>query len=984
MTQIHGFELLQEQDIHELNAHGYLYRHKKTGAELLSLTNNDENKVFGITFRTPPHDSTGLPHIMEHSVLCGSRKYPVKEPFVELMKGSLNTFLNAFTYPDRTCYPVASQNLKDFYNLIDVYMDAVFYPLIPPQVLQQEGWHYELDNLESPLAFKGVVFNEMKGAYSSPDSLIARYSQRSLFPDNAYGLDSGGDPRSIPDLTYSQFKSFHDTYYHPSNARIFFYGDDDPEERLRLMDGCLDEFRAAQVDSAVRLQPEFNQPKRLEFPYDAGGAGDEGGSKRKAWLTVNWLLPEITRPQTRLGLQILSYILIGTPASPLRKALIDSGLGEDITGGGLESELRQMFFSTGLKGLVVDSDGRLQDADRVESLILEVITTLAQEGIDPEMVEAAVNTIEFRLRENNTGSFPRGLSLMLRALTTWLYDRDPFSALSFEEPLRTIQESLGGGEPYFEDLIRKFLLDNPNRTTVILRPDPEYASREDQAEKDRLAQTRAGMTSAELQEVLEDSRQLKLRQETPDPPEALAAIPALKLDDLEKEVKRIPLDVQELESTQVLYHDLFTNGILYLDAGFNLGVLPQEYLPYVSLFGRAFVELGTEAEDYVKLSQRIGRKTGGIRPASFTSAVRGRDQGAAWLFLRGKSTLSQAEDLLGILRDILLSLRLDNQSRFRQMVLEEKADQEAQIIPVGHRMINSRLRASFDVSGWAAEQMGGISYLFFLRQLAEDVDRDWPGVLEKLETMRSILVNRSGMLCNVTLDSAAWKKFKPSLQDFLQRLPLEPLAQVEWNPSPLPSAEGLTIPAQVNYVGKGANLYRLGYHLHGSIYVILNYLRSTWLWEQVRVRGGAYGAFCPFDQRSGVFTFISYRDPNLKSTLDIYDQTGQFLKTTGGARLSADELTKSIIGAIGDMDAYQLPDAKGYTSMQRYLAGEDDEHRQILRNQILSTGLLDFSSLGEVLEAVKDTGRVVVLGSQEAVQAANSTHPGWLEVRKVL
>jgi Zn-dependent M16 (insulinase) family peptidase len=299
-------------------------------------------------------------------------------------------------------------------------------------------------------------------------------------------------------------------------------------------------------------------------------------------------------------------------------------------------------------------------------------------------------------------------------------------------------------------------------------------------------------------------------------------------------------------------------------------------------------------------------------------------------------------------------------------------------------MINSRLRASFDVSGWAAEQMGGISYLFFLRQLAEDVDRDWPGVLEKLETMRSILVNRSGMLCNVTLDSAAWKKFKPSLQDFLQRLPLEPLAQVEWNPSPLPSAEGLTIPAQVNYVGKGANLYRLGYHLHGSIYVILNYLRSTWLWEQVRVRGGAYGAFCPFDQRSGVFTFISYRDPNLKSTLDIYDQTGQFLKTTGGARLSADELTKSIIGAIGDMDAYQLPDAKGYTSMQRYLAGEDDEHRQILRNQILSTGLLDFSSLGEVLEAVKDTGRVVVLGSQEAVQAANSTHPGWLEVRKVL
>jgi len=983
MTQIHGFELLQQRDIPELNTHAYLYRHEKTGAELLSLVNNDENKVFGITFRTPPQDSTGAPHIMEHSVLCGSRKYPVKEPFVELMKGSLNTFLNAFTYPDRTCYPLASQNLKDFYNLIDVYMDAVFYPLIPPQVLQQEGWHYELENWDSPLAFKGVVFNEMKGAYSSPDSLIARYSQQSLFPDNAYGLDSGGDPRSIPDLTYSQFKSFHATYYHPSNARIFFYGDDDPEERLRLMDGYLVEFQATQVDSTVRLQPGFDQTKRLEFPYDAGGASEDGGSRKKGWLTVNWLLPEITQPQTRLGLQILSYILLGTPASPLRKALIDSGLGEDITGGGLENELRQMFFSTGLKGLTVDSDGLLQDADRVEALILEVLTALAQEGIEPGMVEAALNTIEFRLRENNTGAFPRGLSLMLRALSTWTYDRDPLSALSFEAPLQSIQETLESGQPYFEDLIRKFLLENPNRTTVVLKPDPEYGIREDQAEKDRLAQARKMMTQAEFQEILEDTRQLKLRQETPDPAEALAAIPVLTLGDLEKDVKRIPLDVQELESVQVLYHDLFTNGILYLDTGFNLGVLPQEYLPYVPLFGRAFVELGTQAEDFVRLSQRIGRKTGGIRPTFFTSAVRGKDQGAAWLFLRAKSSLSQTGDLLDILRDILLTPSLDNQPRFRQMVLEEKADQEAQIIPAGHRMINSRLRASFDISGWAAEQMSGISYLFFLRQLAEDVDHDWPGVLEKLETMRSILLNRGAMLCNATLDSAAWKQFKPSLQSFLQKLPLNPITQVEWHPSPLPPGEGLTIPAQVNYVGKGANLYQLGYNLDGSIYVILNYLRSTWLWERVRVQGGAYGAFCPFDQRSGVFTFLSYRDPNLMSTLDAYDQTGQFLQTTGSARLSGGELTKSIIGAIGDMDAYQLPDAKGYTSMQRYLAGDDDEHRQILRNQILSTRPSDFSSLSDILEAVKDTGRVVILGSQEALQDADSNHPGWLEVRKV-
>ncbi|HEX7976768.1 MAG TPA: insulinase family protein [Anaerolineales bacterium] len=978
MTVIQGFELLKEQEIPELHTKARFFRHVQTGAELLSLENEDENKSFGITFRTPPVDSTGVAHIMEHSVLCGSRKYPVKEPFVELNKGSLKTFLNAFTFPDKTCYPLASQNLQDFYNLIDVYMDAVFFPLIPRRVLEQEGWHYELDQPENPLTYKGVVFNEMKGAYSDPDSLLSRYTQQSLFPDTPYGVDSGGDPTAIPDLTYDQFKSFHDTYYHPSNARIFFYGDDDPAERLRLMDGYLKPFRAMPVDSMIPLQASFEQPRRMTILYAAGQDTDQDASAgKKAMVDVNWLLAE-TAPQTILDLQILGYILIGTPASPLRKALIDSGLGEDLAGVGLESELRQIYFSTGLKGIAEE------DAEQVEALVLSTLEDLARDGIEADMIAAAINTTEFRLRENNTGSFPRGLSLMLRSLATWLHGGDPVGLLAFEQPLAALKRRLASGERYFESLIRQRLLENPHRTTVTLRPDPTLQDLQDAAEAERLAEVKASLSQDELLQIVENTRRLKLAQETPDSSEALATIPSLKLADLDPKIKTIPLDLSEQVGSRVLFHDLFTNGIVYLDLGFDLHTLPQELLPYVSLFGRALLEMGTATEDFVKLSQRIGLSTGGIHPASFTGVVPGEARSAAWLYLRGKSTLEQSSELLAILRDVLLTVRLDNAERFRQMVLEEKANQESALAPAGHRIVNVRLRSRFDEADWATEQMDGVTNLFFLRGLAKAIDKDWPAVLEKLETIRGILVNRSSMLSNVTLDAAAWEQFRPELDGFLSGLPSSPAQPVQWASQMPGGFEGLTIPSQVNYVGKGANLYELGYALDGSISVILNFLRTTYLWERVRVQGGAYGGFCVFDRRSGVFTYLSYRDPNLLGTLENYNQAGQFLHTLDSARLSPEELSRAIIGAIGELDAYQLPDAKGFTSMVRYLTHDSDEIRQRLRSQVLDTSLEDFHTLGEVLEQVKEAGQVVVLGSPEDIATANQAQPGFLEVKKVL
>jgi Zn-dependent M16 (insulinase) family peptidase len=972
MTTTYGFELVREQAIPELNSRARLYRHLATGAELLSMDNDDENKVFGITFCTPPTDSTGLPHIMEHSVLCGSRKYPVKEPFVELLKGSLNTFVNAMTFPDKTTYPVASQNAQDLYNLIDVYLDAVFYPNLTPNTLQQEGWHYELDHLDDPLVFKGVVFNEMKGAYSDPDSLLERYVQQSLFPDTAYGLDYGGDPVSIPNLTYDQFRRFHATYYHPSNARIFFYGDDPVDERLRIVGEYLQDFKRIQVNASVAVQPRFAEPRRLTYSY---AAGEDESNGKKAMTTVNWVLARGDDPETALAFAMLNHILIETPASPLRKALIDSGLGEDLAGSGLEADLRQMTFSTGLKGIAVD------DSAKVESLILDTLSGLVRDHIDPDMVEAAVNTVEFARRENNTGFFPRGLLLMLRALRTWLYGGDPLTGLAFEAPLAAIKQRLASGDRYFESMLQQYFLDNPHRTVVLLKPDPELQQRQDAAERERLAQTRAAMSMEALNKVMEDTQRLKLMQETPDSPEALATIPRLKVQDLEKQNKRIPLEVLESKGAQFLYHDLFTNGIVYLDVGFDLRALPQELLPYVALFGRALLELGTDTEDFVKLSQRIGRKTGGIHSSQFTSAVLGTERVAAWALWRGKATVPQADDLLAILRDVLLTARLDNRERFRQLVLEEKASQEAQLVPAGHLVVRTRLQSRFGEADWAAEQMSGISYLFFLRELADEVEKDWPSVLDKLEAIRQRLINRNSMICNVTLDGQHWQQFEPKLADFLSALPATPPALASWSPSYPTADEGLVIPAQVNYIGKGVNLYRLGYEAHGSIVPILNYLQTTWLWERVRVHGGAYGAFGMFDRRSGIFAYLSYRDPNLLATLDNFDQTSQFLRHL---ELSDDELEKAIIGAIGLVDAYLLPDAKGSASMMRYLTGDTDERRQQMRDEILSTTVQDFRRFGEVLEQVNTHGAVVVLGSREAIDQANASKGDWLHMVKVM
>ena len=949
-----SFTLMEERQVPEIDSIARLYSHDATGARILSIANKDENKAFGITFRTPPSRSDGVAHILEHSVLCGSEKYPVKEPFVELMKGSLNTFLNAFTYPDKTVYPVASTNKKDFYNLVDVYMDAVLRPRITEDTFRQEGWHYEVDPETGTLSYKGVVFNEMKGAYSDPDDLHDDLCRRSLFPDTAYGLDSGGDPAVIPQLDYASFKAFHEKHYHPSNAFIYFYGDDNPEERLAFIDAWLAPYSRVAIDTLPSIQKPFTAPVTLTATYE--------GSEPKAWTAMNWALSEHGDQKTSLGLSILAHILTATPASPLRKALIDSGLGEDLAGFGLEDSLRIGAWSVGMKGVHPDK------VAKVEELIIAELTRLAEEGIDPDTVEASLNTIEFALREKNSGRFPRGLAVMLEALNEWLYDKDPIEALSFGASLASIKTEAMGEGVYFERLIRRWLLDNPHRSTVTLLPDPKAGKEREKAEKSALKAARAAMSAEDMKAVASAAERLRIGQNTPDSPEALAAIPSLERSDLSAESTRIPSEAGSVASSTLLFHDLPTSSILYLDLAFPLDNLEEKQLPYAGLFGRALLEMGTLQADYVTMSQEIGKHTGGIGTTAVLTTKWKSTEASTWFVVRAKAIAEKAPKLFELLTALLLEARLDNKERFKQIVLEEKAQAEASLIPAGHRLVGLRLLSRLTKADRISERINGLEQLFFLRELAERIDSDWTGVLADLEAAKKAILDASRAIVNVTIDRKEFEALKPALEVFAaalpRRLPTAGAARV--GPAAFPAMELLAAPTQVNFVGKAYPMAAAGVNPSGAFLVAKKYLDTTYLWEKVRVQGGAYGGFSMYDLNSGVFVFLSYRDPNFEKTFDIFKGASEFLERL---EISEEELTRAIIGTIGGVDSYLLPDAKGFTSLVHYMTGYTQKDRQAMRDQILAASPADFKALAAALAAAEPLSIGAGLSSAQKIEA---------------
>lgn len=981
-TKLHGFTLVEETKLAELSSRARMWRHDVTGAQLLSFCNADENKVFGVSFRTPPTDSTGVAHILEHSVLCGSKRFPVKEPFVELLKGSLQTFLNAFTYPDKTCYPVASANTQDFYNLMDVYLDAVFFPRISENIFRQEGWHIAAESADEPWAYKGVVYNEMKGVYSSPDSILSEQSQQSLFEGHVYGLDSGGAPEHILELTYKQFVDFHKSYYHPANARFYFWGDDEEATRLEKVNAALASFGPLEVTSQVPLMERRDVPLHAEVPYAASEDEDRG------MVTMNWLLGETAGSKEAIernfALQMLEHILLGLPGSPLRRALIESGLGEDVTGCGLESELRQMYFSVGLKGIAP------YDAPKVEMCIMESLAALAEEGVPADAIDAAFNSVEFSLRENNTGRFPRGLAVMLRSLSTWLYDGDALALLRFEEPLKAIAEkikttaSAPASERYFEKIIEECFLQNQHRSTVCLLPDAKIGEQRAEAEKARIARVQSVLTAEDKAAVVALATELQAQQELEDSPEALATIPSLGLEDIPSQNRPLPIEVCEKSKMPIaiptIWHDVDTSGIVYAELLFNMQAVPASLLPLVPLYGRALFEMGTQKRDFVELGVNIAAKTGGIDADTMFLTDRVIREAQAYMVVGGKATLDKAEDLVSIMHEVLLEPNFADQERFGRMVLEEKARMEQSLVPSGHSVVATRLRAHYSMAGWLDEMTGGVSYLLALRELAERCTNDWASVLADLQTVHSLIVRREGALVNLTMNADRNQHVMELLQNLCNDVPSNPVPDAQWHgaKTAFPEAEALLVPAQVNYVGKAANLYDFGYEYHGSCNVIMKHLRMAYLWDRVRVQGGAYGAFCAFDRMSGVLTQVSYRDPNVIRTLEAYDGAAAYLREVA---LDERQITGAIIGAIGEVDSYLLPDAKGHASLVRHLAHDDEATRQRMRDEILATTADHFRAFADVLEKVAKSGNVVVLGGGAVADVAKEQ--GWTE-HKVL
>lgn len=975
-----AYEVLRVEDIKEYGVLITMYRHKKTGAEVMSAVTDDDNKVFGISFRTPPNDSTGVPHILEHSVLCGSKQYPVKEPFVHLLQSSLQTFLNAFTYPDRTVYPVASQNLKDFHNLVNVYLDAVLNPraVQDPMVLDQEGWHYEIDKPESPLSFKGVVYNEMKGVYGSPMSRVGRTAKMELFPNTTYRFDSGGAPKEIHTLSFKEFQDFYNQHYHPSNSRIFFYGDDPVDQRLSLLDGYLSGYNATKVDQTrVGTQPKWSEPRRVVERFPA----QEGKSAAKHIVSVNWLLNEKEMtPTEELAMSLVSHLMMGTAQSTMYKALTESSLGESVIGGGMSNDLKQATFEVGLKGIAKE------DVPKVEQFIDETLRKTAKEGFPEDAVNASLNTIEFSMREFNTGSMPRGLAFMLGAVPHWIYERDPMQSLRFEKPLAELKAQLAKKDQrLLEGLVETYLIKNGHKLTVEGVPDSGLGAQEDKAEAAKLNATKSKMSPDELKQAVAFTAKLKAAQEAADSPENIAKLPMLTLADVDRKTKDLDIAIGEKNGVTYLTHKVPSNGIAYVDLAIDLNSLPLDELPLVPLFTKMLLEVGTSKLDETAFSRHMHANTGGVSVSTLNSLKHTADgrvgnlnDGLYRLVIRGKSTAEKTPVLFDVMLSALTDAKLDNQKRAIEILKATKSGMENSFSSSGNSYAQRRIFARRSIAGYIDEMTGGISYFETVKSLLVTAEKDWPSLLQRLEKVRMSVLDKDSTIINLSADEETLKKVDSAVDAFVQKMPKASKAK---NAGPTVAShgkeslrlksenEGFIVPTQVNFVATGGGLFSEGEQVSAAFDVVVRSLSHGYLWDTVRVMGGAYGGQCSLSMVSGTFVCSSYRDPNLAQTLTAFESIADHLESHPP---NATDMQPAIIGAIGDLDQPMSPDRKGFVSMVRFLSGETLAARQKKRDEIFATTPADFAAFAKKIRTSVKNWRVSVFGSEAAFSKANT------------
>ena len=952
---IHGFKVINRSESKETSSIAWTFEHEKSGARLFFLQNDDDNKVFSISFRTPPFDDTGVAHIVEHSTLCGSRKYPLKEPFVELVKGSLNTFLNAMTYPDKTMYPVASRNDKDFQNLMDVYLDAVFYPnmLENPQILMQEGWHYEIDDAKAPLTYSGVVYNEMKGALSAPDDLLESRIMAALYPDNTYGYESGGDPEAIPQLSYEMFKDFHQRYYHPTNSYIYLYGDLDIEEKLAYLDAeYLSHFDRIKIDSHIEKQPAFAGLQRQNLQYPASPDED---TAEKSFLSLSWVVGESLNLTDMMGLEILEHALLRTPAAPLRKALIDAQLGKDVDSS-FEEDILQPFFS------IIISNSEADRVDKFYSIVQETLQKLAAEGIDRTLLEASINLLEFRLRESDFGSAPKGLIYGIRIMKTWLYDGEPEKVLAYEPIIQAMKDGLKNG--YFEDLIRRYFLDNPHAALITMEPSKTMAAEREEKQTAMLAERKAALSDADIQQLIADNKALKERQQSEDSEEALKTIPLLKLSDIRRKPYELPLAEKELAGTKVLFSDIETSGIVYLSLLFDAQVVPQEDIPYAFLLSELIGNVDTEQSTYAELANRKNLHTGGITYDIVTYTRNNEpDSNTPKFKVKAKVLREKLPKLLELLQEILTTSKFSDEKRIKELLEQEQATIELNLQRSAHQVVSARLAGYLTPAGRYADE-GGLPFYPFIKGLLADFPANLPAIAAKLSELAKMIFNQHNLIVSVTDRAEYYDGFATEFGKFQQGLGQEvyPAQKYHWDLRAL--NEGLTSSSRVQYVGKGANFLKLGHRFTGTMHVLETILRYDYFWTKIRVQGGAYGAFTSFN-RNGMMYFGSYRDPNLTETLDVFNGTADYI---GNFAASEREMDKYIIGTMSNIDTPLTPQMKGSAAATCWLRGITEADRQQARDEILNTRQKDVQALAGLVKDCMDKNVLCVFGGQDKIQ----------------
>ena len=957
IEKLDAYRVVEHKTIEEMQSEGIVLEHKKTKARLFLVSNDDENKVFCIGFRTPPDNDCGLPHILEHSVLCGSDKFPLKDPFVELVKGSLNTFLNAMTYPDKTVYPVASCNDKDFQNLMDVYMDAVLHPNIykEEKIFRQEGWHYELESKDAPLIYNGVVYNEMKGAYSSPESLLDSVTQKTLFPDTCYGKDSGGDPVHIPELSYEKFLDFHRTYYHPSNSYIYLYGDMDMAEKLAWLDEeYLSHYEERPVDSRIREQKAFEKPVECEFSYSI----TDGESEEDAtYLSVNTVVGDDLDPKLYVAFQILEYTLLDAPGAPLKQALIDAGIGKDILGG-YESGILQPFFS------VIAKDANKEQKGEFLAIVKGTLRKLADQGINRKSLLAGMNYFEFKYREADYGSAPKGLMYGLQCLDSWLYDGDPMTHLCYQETFDFLKKEVENG--YFEQLIKDYLLDNPFEAVIVVAPEKNLTAKEDEKLAKKLADYEASLSEEELEKLVCATRELKEYQDTPSTPEILAKIPLLTREDIDKKAETFFWTEKEEDGIKVLHHNFFTSGIGYLKILFNTSVLPQEDLLYAGLLKSVLGSISTEHYSYSDLTSEIHLNSGGM-DFSVTSYANLQDaEQFTGAFVASIRVLYDKLDFgFTMLEEILNHSVFTDEKRLGEVIQETRSRARMKLENAGHSTAVSRATSYFSATAYYNELTGGTAYYHFLEQLEKDYPAKKQEIIAKLQEVSRKLFTRSNMLVNYTADEKGYEKLPETLKLLSAKLP-EGSRETYAFTHPVKNVnEGLKTSAQVDYVARCGNFRDAGLAYTGALKILQVILSYDYLWLNIRVKGGAYGCMSGFG-RSGEGYLVSYRDPNLKETNEIYEGIPAYLE-----QFDPDErdMTKYVIGTISNLDAPLTPSVKGSRGLSAYLSGVTEEMMQTERDQVLQATKEDIRALAAHVRAVLQTGSFCVVGNEEKIEA---------------